>query len=122
MKKKNKNIIGYGASTKGNIVLNFCGIKPNLLKSICDHQKEKVGLFTPGSNIKIISKREMRLKKPDHILVLIWPFRAEVLKQEKHLINRGGRAVFSLPRFHIVSKKNYTKYLKSSFSKMSFKY
>ena len=122
MKKQKKKVLGYGASTKGNIVLNFCGIKANFLDSICDHQKEKVGLYTPGSNIKIISKKEMRLKKPDYILVLIWPFRAEVLRQEKELIKKGGKAVFSLPRFHVVNKKNYRKYIKSSFSKMSFKY
>ena len=87
---KNKKIIGYGASTKGNIVLNHCKINSKHLKFICDANPEKYGKFTPGSNIKIISKETMRKMKPDYLFVLIWSFRSEVIKQEENYIKNGG--------------------------------
>jgi NDP-4-keto-2,6-dideoxyhexose 3-C-methyltransferase len=120
-KKENITVYGYGASTKGNIVLNYCNITEKLLNSIADEQKEKHGLFTPGTKIKIISKNKVRKINPKYILVLIWPFRKEVLLQEKEYIFNGGQLVFSLPRFHIVNKKNYKKYLNEPLSKLGFK-
>lgn len=121
-KNKNKKIIGYGASTKGNIVLNHCNINNKKLKFICDDNKIKYGMFTPGSNIKIISKKKMRLMKPDYLLVLIWPFRREIIKQEINFIKTGGKLVFHLPRFHIVDKNNYKYYYDSKFKKLSYSY
>ena len=70
-------IMGY--STKGNVILNYCGINKNLFPQICDQNPEKPGLVTPGSRIPIISKKEMRKKNTDYILVLIWHFRKEVI-------------------------------------------
>ena len=63
---KGKTVIGYGASTKGNIVLNYCGIEPLQLSAICDANSEKWGRITPGSHIPIISKAEMRKINPDY--------------------------------------------------------
>ena len=119
--KKNIPIHGYGASTKGNIVLNYCKINKRLIKSIADEQKEKYGLYTPGTKIPIISKTSLRKINPKYILVLIWPFRKEVLKQEKQYIESGGQLVFSLPKFHIVNKNNYKKYIKQPLSNLGFK-
>ena len=101
-----KKIIAYGASTKGNVVLNHCKIKNNQIREICDGSIKKVSKYTPGSNIKIISKENMRKKKPDYLLVLIWSFRKEVIKQELNFLKRGGKLVFHLPRFHIVNNNN----------------
>ena len=64
----------------------------------------------------------MRKQKPDYLLVLIWSFRTEVIKQEKNLIENGTKLVFLLPKFHIVNKDNYKKYLQEDFKKMSYKY
>lgn len=120
--KSNKKIIGYGASTKGNIVLNHCEVTNKQIKEICDGSIRKKGKFTPGTNIKIISKQKMRKKCPDYLLILIWSFRKEVIKQEKDLIEKGVKLVFLLPKFHIVNKDNYKRYLKENFKNMSYEY
>ena len=121
VKKSNKKIIGYGASTKGNIVLNQIEANNKILPFIADANHEKINKFTPGTNIKIISKEKMRKMKPDYLLVLIWSFRKEVIKQEIDYIRNGGKLVFHLPILHIVDKKNYKKYLNSDFSAYSSK-
>ena len=121
-KYKDKKIIGYGASTKGNVVLNYCHISNRDISYICDANKFKFNKFTPGTNIKIISKNKMRVIKPDYLLVLIWPFRKEVINQEIKFIKNGGSLIFLLPRFHIVDKSNFKKYLKSSFKELSYNY
>ena len=119
---KNKKIIGYGASTKGNIILNHCGINNKTMKYICDDNPFKKNMFTPGSNIQIITKKQMRKLKPDYLIVLIWSFRQEVINQEIDFIKRGGRLIFLLPQFHIIDKENYKFYKKSNFEKLSYTY
>ena len=119
---KKKTIIGYGASTKGNIVLNQCDIDNKRLPYICDANKYKHKKFTPGTNIEIITKDQMRAIKPDFLLVLIWSFRKEVILQEINYIKSGGSLVFLLPRLHIVNKLNYKKFFKKNFKSMSYKY
>ena len=115
-----KDIMGYGASTKGNIVLNHLKLNSKNLSYICDANPFKFKRYTPGSNIKIISKKEMRKRKPKYLLVLIWSFRSEVIKQEINYIKNGGKLIFHLPIFHIVDKSNYKKYLNSNFDSMSY--
>ena len=117
-----KNIIGYGAATKGNIVLNQCKFTEKDIPFICDANPYKFGKFTPGSNIPIISKDKMRKIKPKYLLVLIWSFRREVIRQEKKYIENGGSLVFHLPILHIVDKSNYKKYLNKDFKAFSFSY
>ena len=121
-KIKSKKIEGYGASTKGNIVLNHFKITNKIVPFICDANKFKIGRFTPGTNIKIITKEKMRLNNPDYLLVLIWPFRSEVIKEEIDYIKKGGSLVFLLPRFHIINKFNYMNFIKKDFKSMSYKY
>jgi len=118
----NEDIIGYGASTKGNIVLNQCNITSDELPYICDANPYKFDKYTPGSNIKIISKDEMRQKKPKYLLVLIWSFRSEVIKQEEDFIKNGGTLIFHLPMFHIIDKDNYKQFLDSDFKSFSYDY
>jgi NDP-4-keto-2,6-dideoxyhexose 3-C-methyltransferase len=120
MGQKKKDVIGYGASTKGNVILNYCNLNNNNISFICDANPSKEGKFTPGSHIKIISKKRMRKIKPKFLIVLIWSFRTEVIKQEKKFIQNGGKLIFPLPVFHVVDKDNYKKYLKEDFSLHSF--
>jgi NDP-4-keto-2,6-dideoxyhexose 3-C-methyltransferase len=115
-----KDIMGYGASTKGNIVLNHLELTNKNLSFICDANPFKFNRYTPGTNIKIISKKDMRKLNPKYLLVLIWSFRAEVIKQELNYIKKGGKLIFHLPIFHIIDKSNYKKYLKSNFNSMSY--
>jgi NDP-4-keto-2,6-dideoxyhexose 3-C-methyltransferase len=111
-----KSVIGYGAATKGNIVLNQISANSKLIPFIADANPEKNNKFTPGSNIQIISKQKMRKIKPDYLLVLIWSFRKETIKQEIDYIKKGGKLVFHLPVFHIIDKYNYKEYLNSDIS------
>ena len=115
-----KRVYIYGASTKGNIILNHCKIDSRKLKFICDGNPQKRGMFTPGSNIKIISKEEMRKQNPDYLFVLIWSFRSEVIKQEKKFLLRGGKLIFPLPIFHIIDKENYKSYLNQNLNSFSY--
>ena len=120
--ENNKNkVIGYGASTKGNIVLNHCQINSKKLKYICDANPFKYNRYTPGSNIKIISKKKMRKIKPKILLVLIWSFRKEVIQQELKFIKEGGKLLFHLPMFHIIDKNNYKNFINSDFETFSYK-
>ena len=120
--KNHYPIAGYGASTKGNVVLNFYKLSSNHVTYICDSNKKKYGKFTPGTNIKIISKEKMRELNPKFLLVLIWSFRSEIIRQELKYLKNGGNLVFHLPKFHIINKKNYRKYLNKSFKELSYNY
>ena len=115
-----KDIMGYGASTKGNIVLNHLNLNNKNLSYICDANPYKFNRFTPGSNIKIISKKEMRKKNPKYLLILIWSFRSEVIKQEIKYIKNGGKLIFHLPMLHIIDKNNYKKYINANFESKSY--
>ncbi len=117
-----KNIIGYGAATKGNIVLNQCKFTDKDIPYICDANPFKYGKYTPGSNIPIISKQKMRSLNPKYLLVLIWSFRSEVIKQEQKFIEKGGSLVFHLPLLHVIDKSNYKVYLNKDFKAFSFNY
>ena len=122
LKNPHKKIFGYGASTKGNVVLNHCKINNNQIEKICDGSIKKIGNYTPGTNIKIISKEQMRKEKPDYLWVLIWSFRKEVIQQELSYLKKGGKLVFHLPRFHIVDISNYKSFLKKNFNKLAYNY
>lgn len=121
LENNKSKVIGYGASTKGNIVLNHCQINSKKLKYICDANPFKYNRYTPGSNIKIISKKKMRKMKPKILLVLIWSFRKEVIQQELKFIKQGGKLLFHLPMLHIIDKNNYKNFINSDFETFSYK-
>ena len=99
--KAKKIIHGYGASTKGNILLQFYGINDKLIKYISDRNCEKNGKFTPGTKIKIIKEEESRILMPDYYLVLPWHFRNEILIRERKLLKKRTKFIFPLPRIEI---------------------
>jgi len=100
--KLNKKIIhGYGASTKGNVLLQFFGISRKHINVIADRNPNKYNLFTPGTKIQIISEMLSRLKKPDYYLVLPWHFKNEILNREKKIIKEGTKFIFPLPKIKI---------------------
>jgi NDP-4-keto-2,6-dideoxyhexose 3-C-methyltransferase len=98
-----KLVHGYGASTKGNTLLQHFGITPRLLPAIADRNSDKYGARTPGTLIPIISEEESRLAKPDYYFVLPWHFRDGFIAREKAFLQRGGKFVFPLPVFEIYS-------------------
>ena len=99
MKKK---VLGYGASTKGNVILQFCEIDNKLINYIVDVNPFKKNRITPGTNIKIISENDFSRKKVDYLLVLPWHFKNHILKKEKKFINNNGKFIFPLPDIEII--------------------
>ena len=97
-----KKILGYGASTKGNVVLQFCGLTDKDVLAIAEVNPDKVGCFTPGTHIPIVSEEEARAMKPDYFLVLPWHFKAGILQREKEYLANGGRMIFPFPEIEIV--------------------
>lgn len=97
-----KKIIGYGASTKGNVLLQFCGLTTKHIPFIAEVNEDKYGSFTPGTNIPIISEKEAREMKPDYFLVLPWHFKTGILEREKEFMAQGGKFIFPLPEIEIV--------------------
>jgi len=97
-----KIIFGYGASTKGNVLLQFCGLTSKHIPYIADVNKDKFGCFTPGTHIPIISEDEARAMKPDYFLVFPWHFKHSILERERDFIANGGKFIFPLPEIEIV--------------------
>ena len=97
-----KKIIGYGASTKGNVLLQFCGITPKQIPYIAEVNEDKFGSFTPGTNIPIVSEAEAKKMKPDYFFALPWHFKNNILEREKEYLASGGKFIFPLPEIEIV--------------------
>jgi len=97
-----KKIIGYGASTKGNVLLQFCGLTSEHIPFIAEVNQEKFGAYTPGTNIPIISEKEAKAMNPDYLFVLPWHFKNNILEREKEYAAQGGKFIFPLPEIEIV--------------------
>ena len=97
-----KRIIGYGASTKGNVLLQFCGLSTKHIQCIAEVNEDKFGSFTPGTNIPIVSEPEARAMKPDYFLVLPWHFKTSILEREKEYLASGGKFIFPMPEIEII--------------------
>lgn len=103
LKKEGKRIHAYGASTKGNVILQWCGIDHSIIDFVADRNPEKHGCLTLGTEIPIISEEESRGMKPDFYLVLPWHFKREFLERERETLRRGTAMIFPLPEIDIVS-------------------
>ena len=101
-KSKGKTIWGYGASTKGNTLLQYFGLDHTLIDGIAERSVYKWGLKTVGTNIPIYSEEEMRKQKPDYLLVLPWHFISEFVEREKDFLIGGGKFIVPCPKFEII--------------------
>jgi hypothetical protein len=101
IKDMKKTVVGYGASTKGNVILQYCNINENLIKCIADVNEFKHYKYTPGTKIKIIPENQARALNPDFFLVLPWHFKSFILNKEKKFIQNGGKFIFPLPEIEI---------------------
>ncbi|MCB1544840.1 MAG: methyltransferase, partial [Rhodoblastus sp.] len=97
-----KRIVGYGASTKGNVVLQYCGIGPDLVEAVAEVNPDKFGHVTPGSHIPIVSETDALKMKPDYYLVLPWHFKDNILQREQKFLADGGKMIFPFPEIEIV--------------------
>lgn len=101
-KSKGKKIWAYGASTKGNTLLQWWGIDNTLVDGIAERSEPKFGLKTVGTNIPITSEAEMRAAKPDYLLVLPWHFIDSFVQRERDFLQGGGKFIVPCPRFEII--------------------
>ncbi|MEE2932963.1 MAG: class I SAM-dependent methyltransferase [Pseudomonadota bacterium] len=101
VKAAGKTVHVYGASTKGNVLLQLFGIDRKLIDAASERNEWKFGHRTPGTNIPIISEEASRAQKPDYYLVLPWHFRNEFVEREQTFINNGGKLIFPLPNVEV---------------------
>ena len=102
LRADNKRIVGYGASTKGNVVLQFCGFDSRDIECIAEVNTDKFGSYTPGTHIPILSEDEVRAMQPDYMLVLPWHFRDSIIRREAEYLASGGRLIFPMPEIEII--------------------
>ena len=106
LNKRKKTIHVYGASTKGNISLQYLKLSVKDISFAADRNPLKWNRKMPGSNIPIISEASSRAKNPDYYLVLPWHFKKGFIKREKKFLAKGGKLIFPLPKIEILSKKS----------------
>lgn len=99
---RGKIVMGYGASTKGNTLLQYFGLDNTMVKAIADRNPQKHGLRTVGTNIPIVSEEEMRKVHPDYLLILPWHFINEFKEREIEYLEKGGRFIVPCPKFEII--------------------
>jgi 2-polyprenyl-3-methyl-5-hydroxy-6-metoxy-1,4-benzoquinol methylase len=105
LKMEGKRIHIYGASTKGNTILQWCGIDNRIIDYAAERNPDKYGAQTLGTDIPIISEAESRALKPDYYLVLPWHFRDEFIEREREMLKQGTHLIFPLPTIEIVTKE-----------------
>ena len=95
-----KRVVGYGAPGKGNTLLNYCGIRSDLLEYTVDRNPYKHGRFTPGTRIPILDPEQLAKDRPDVVVALPWNLEAELTAQLEYIADWGGQLVFPLPALH----------------------
>lgn len=100
-KRAGKKVVAYGAAAKGNTLLNYAGIKPDLLEYVCDAAQAKQGMFLPGSHIPILHPDQLANHQPDYVLILPWNIAAEVKSQNNLSKEKAFRFVTAVPEFVI---------------------
>lgn len=101
-KAEGKTVVGYGAAAKGNTLLNFCGVGPDLLPFISDAAPSKIGKFMPGSHIPIKAPAALTAAQPDYVLILPWNIADEVMSQNKDLAQNGSTFVIAVPELKFI--------------------
>ncbi|MGI9213498.1 MAG: class I SAM-dependent methyltransferase [Methylococcaceae bacterium] len=102
LRADNKRVVGYGASTKGNVLLQFCGFTEKDIECIAEVNSDKFGSYTPGTHIPILSESEVHAMKPDYMLVLPWHFRDSIVRRESNYLTSGGKLIFPMPEIEII--------------------
>jgi SAM-dependent methyltransferase len=101
-KRAGKKVAAYGAAAKGNTLLNYAGVKPDLLPFVCDAAEAKQGKFMPGSHIPILAPTALVGQRPDYLVILPWNIAAEVKQQNAHLAELGTKFVTVVPRLEVI--------------------
>jgi hypothetical protein len=100
-KRDGKHVVGYGAAAKGNTLLNFAGVRPDLVEWVVDRNPAKRDKCLPGSRIPVVGEERLRDERPEYILVLPWNLRTEITDQLQYVRAWGGKLVTAIPRLEI---------------------
>lgn len=100
-KRAGKSVVGYGAAAKGNTLLNYAGVRPDLLPFVVDASPHKQGRHLPGSRIPVLGEAQLHAAKPDFVLILPWNLRGEIAAQLRYVRDWGGRFVTAVPALTI---------------------
>ena len=93
--------MGYGAAAKGNTLLNYAGIRKDLLSYVVDMSPHKQGRYLPGSRIEVVTEKRLQAERPDFVLVLPWNLRGEITEQLAYIREWGGQFVTAVPELEI---------------------
>ncbi|MBI5122693.1 class I SAM-dependent methyltransferase [Candidatus Roizmanbacteria bacterium] len=103
LKKQNKTLAGYGASGRGTIIMNYCGLNRSFLDNVIDDAPAKQGAFTPGTHLEIVSSESLhKSDRPDYVLLFAWSFWEEIKKRNKNYIKNGGKFIIPLPKVKVI--------------------
>lgn len=102
LNKSGQKVFGYGASTKGNVILQYCGLGKQDIPFIAEVNPDKFGAYTPGTHIPIISEEAARAMKPDYFVVLPWHLKDNIISRERRFLKGGGKLLFPLPSPKVV--------------------
>ena len=94
-------MVAYGAAAKGNTLMNYAGIRPDLIRFVVDRNPAKQGKTMPGSRIPIVDESRLQQEKPDYVVILPWNLKAEVMLQLDYVRAWGGRFVTAVPELRI---------------------
>lgn len=100
-KRQGKKIVAYGAAAKGNTLLNYCGIKKDLIDYVVDISPYKQGKYLPGSHIPVVGEEEIRKRKPNYVLILPWNIKEEIMEQLSYIRDWGGKFVVGVPKLKV---------------------
>ena len=101
-KRKGRCVAGYGAAAKGNTLLNYAGIKTDLLSFVCDAAPSKQGKFLPGSHLPILPPDVLNKQKPDYLMILPWNIAEEVIQQQSGIQKWGGKFFVAVPMLEVI--------------------
>lgn len=102
LKKENKSVVAYGAAAKGNTLMNYCGIKNDLIDFVVDANPAKQNKFMPASHIPICNELNLKNKKPDYVLILPWNLKDEIVNQLQYIRDWGGKFIVPIPELEIL--------------------
>jgi hypothetical protein len=101
-KKKNKKVAAYGAAAKGNTLLNYCGVRRDLIDFVVDANPHKQNKFLPASHIPVVEERYLREQKPDFVIIFPWNIKSEIMDQLSYIRDWGGKFVMAIPEMQII--------------------
>lgn len=102
LRAQGRTLAAYGAPAKGNTLLNYCGIGPDIIPFTVDKNPLKVGLYTPGTHIPVLEVSALLEQQPDYVLILAWNFSEEIIRQQKEYQDRGGRFIVPIPEPRVI--------------------